>query len=75
MKTAVSIPHRVFEAAEKLARRLGISRNRLYTLALQRFMQEHDDSTITAKLNEIYATQPSALDPTLQSIQSRSVKN
>ena len=33
------------------------------------------DEAITAKLNEVYTTEPSALDPICQSIQSRSVKN
>jgi metal-responsive CopG/Arc/MetJ family transcriptional regulator len=74
MKAAVSIPDPVFEAADKLARRMGVSRSRLYSVALQRFVQDHDDEAITAKVNEIYATESSTLDPVLQSIQSRSVK-
>ena len=73
MKAAVSIPDSVFKAADKLARRMGVSRSRLYTIALQRFVQDHDDEGITAKLNEVYTPEPSALDPVLQSIQSRSV--
>ena len=74
MKAAVSIPDPVFEAADKLAQRMGVSRSRLYSVALQRFVQDHDDEAITAKLNEVYATEASELDPILQSIQSRSVK-
>jgi len=74
MKAAVSIPDPVFEAADKLAQRLGVSRSRLYSVALQRFVQDHDDETITAKLNEVYDVESSSLDPILQSIQSRSVK-
>jgi metal-responsive CopG/Arc/MetJ family transcriptional regulator len=74
MKAAVSIPDPVFEAADKLAQRMGVSRSRLYSVALQRFVQDHDDEAITAKLNEVYATERSDLDPVLQSIQSRSVK-
>jgi hypothetical protein len=74
MKAAVSIPDPVFEAADKLAQRMGVSRSRLYTVALQRFVQDDDDEAITAKLNEVYATEASDLDPVRQSIQSRSVK-
>ena len=74
MKAAVSIPDPVFEAADKLAQRLGVSRSRLYSVALQRFVQDHDDEAITAKLNEVYEVESSSLDPILQSIQSRSVK-
>jgi len=74
MKAAVTIPDPVFEAAEELARRMGVSRSRLYSVAIQRFVQDHDDEAVTAKLNEVYSTESSALDPVLQSIQSRSVK-
>jgi len=74
MRAAVSIPDSVFKAAEKLARRLGVSHSRLYRFALERFVQDHDDDAITAKLDEVYATERSTLDPVLQSIQSRSVK-
>jgi metal-responsive CopG/Arc/MetJ family transcriptional regulator len=74
MKAAVSIPDPVFKAADELAHRMGVSRSRLYSVALQRFVQEHDDEAITAKLNEVYSTEESVLDPILQSIQSRSVK-
>ena len=75
MKAAVSIPDPVFEAADELAQKMGVSRSRLYTVALERFVQDHEEAAITAKLNEIYADESSTLDPVLQSIQSRSVRN
>ena len=74
MKAAVSIPDPVFKAADKLAQRMGVSRSRLYSVALERFVQEHDDEAITAKINEIYAHESSSLDPVLQSIQFRSIE-
>jgi metal-responsive CopG/Arc/MetJ family transcriptional regulator len=74
MKAAVSIPDPVFKAADQLAHRMGVSRSRLYSVALERFVQEHDDEVITARLNEVYATESSTLDPVLQSIQTRSLK-
>ena len=73
MKTAISIPDPVFRAADRLARRLHMSRSRLYAVAVERFVQANDDAAITAKLNEVYATESSALDPVLQSIQARSI--
>ena len=74
MKAAVSIPDPIFKAADKLAKRMGVSRSRLYSVALQRLVQDHDDASITAKLNQVYSMESSALDPVLQSLQSRSVK-
>jgi hypothetical protein len=35
---------------------------------------QRDDGAITAKIDEVYATESSTLDPVIQSIQSRSVK-
>jgi metal-responsive CopG/Arc/MetJ family transcriptional regulator len=74
MKAAVSIPDPVFKAADELAERMGISRSRLYSVALQRFVQDHEEEAITARLDAVYASEASALDPVLQSIQSRSIK-
>lgn len=74
MKAAVSIPDPVFKAADRLAKSMGVSRSRLYSIALQRMVQDHDDGAITAKLNEVYSAESSALDPVFQSIQSRSVR-
>jgi predicted transcriptional regulator len=73
VKTAVSIPDPVFRAADRLARRLRMSRSRLYSVALERFVQANDDAAIIAKLDDVYATEPSTLDPVLQSIQTRSI--
>ena len=73
MKTTVTIPDPVFKAADRLAQVMGVSRSRLYSFALECFVQDHDDDAITAKLDEVYATEPLTLDPVLQSIQSRSV--
>ncbi|HEX4954251.1 MAG TPA: ChpI protein [Thermoanaerobaculia bacterium] len=73
MKTAVSVPDALFQAADELAERLGLSRSKLYSAALESFVREHDEDAITAQLNELYATESSALDPVLQSIQVRSV--
>lgn len=74
MKAAVSIPDPVFKAADDLAQRMGVSRSRLYSVALQRFVQDHEEVAITAKIDEIYASESSALDPVLRSIQTRSLK-
>lgn len=73
MKTAVSIPDPIFKSADRLARKLKMSRSRLYAVAVESFVQRHDQDAIIAKLNEVYATESSALDPVLQSIQARSI--
>src|SRR5689334_20092234 len=37
MKTAISIPDRVFTQADRLAKRLGLTRSELYARAVERF--------------------------------------
>ena len=69
MKTAISIPNDVFEAAEKLARRLGMSRSQLYTNAVSEFLHRHFSDEVTEKLNEIYGKESSKLDSALEALQ------
>lgn len=53
MKTAISIPDKVFEEAERLAERLQTSRSQLYTRALAEFVARHDDDQIAAAMNRV----------------------
>jgi len=69
MKTAISIPDAIFEVAEKLANLLGISRSQLYTTAVLEYIREHQHDGVTDKLNEVYAKEPSGLDPVSQALQ------
>jgi hypothetical protein len=75
MKTAISIPPQVFEAAEQLAKRLGMSRSELYTTAVVDFIERHGVQGVTERLNEVYGSDPelSKLDPVLQALQLKSM--
>lgn len=67
VKTAVSIPDPIFEAADRLARRRRISRSALYAEALELLLasQVDADAEITRRLDEVYADHHSSLDPFL----------
>jgi metal-responsive CopG/Arc/MetJ family transcriptional regulator len=54
MKTAISIPEKLFEAAEQFARGRGMSRSELYATALRHYLGEHRGEMITERLDEIY---------------------
>jgi hypothetical protein len=75
MKTAISIPDRVFQSAEKLAARLGVSRSELYARALAALVEKHSEDVVTAQLNEVYGPEgePSSLDRDVARLQSRSL--
>jgi metal-responsive CopG/Arc/MetJ family transcriptional regulator len=71
MKTAISLPDPLFEAADRLARQLGKSRSQLYAEALRAYLDKNSDQDITARLDEIYGTEPELgeLDPVLDALQ------
>ena len=74
MKTAISIPDSLAAATDQLAERLGLSRSGLIQLAVTRLLEEFDDDEVTARLNEVYSTDPDAgVDPVLQSIQANTL--
>ena len=53
VKTAVSLPDQLFADAESAARRLGISRSKLYARALEQFLARQETDPVTAKLDEL----------------------
>ncbi|WP_107669202.1 CopG family ribbon-helix-helix protein [Cyanothece sp. BG0011] len=73
MKTAISIPDEVFNKAEELAQKLGISRSELYTQAISNFLQSYPSKTVTDALNEVYSHQESGLDETVAAMQFYSI--
>ncbi|HSF39075.1 MAG TPA: hypothetical protein VLT87_04725 [Thermoanaerobaculia bacterium] len=73
MKTAVSVPDQLFDAADRFARRLGLSRSELYSKALQEYLGSHREEGITEALDRIYEKEDSSLDPVLASIQAFSL--
>jgi hypothetical protein len=75
MNTALSIPDPVFKAAERLSKRLGVSRSQLYAEAVGEYLREHGSLGVTESLDQVYAAEgkPVALDPVLQTLQGRSL--
>jgi metal-responsive CopG/Arc/MetJ family transcriptional regulator len=69
MKTAVSIPDPIFEAADQVANRLGISRSQLYAQAVEEFIKARGRSWITESLNAVYDEEDSSVDPVLMKLQ------
>lgn len=76
MKTAISLPDPLFQAAELLATRMGISRSELFQRAVQAFLREHKDEGVTEALNKVYGldSQEARLDPLLEQLQLGSLQ-
>ena len=53
MKTAVSVPDRIFRAAELHARRAKKSRSQLYADALAEYLARHAPDEVTEAMNRV----------------------
>jgi hypothetical protein len=66
MKVAVSVPDPVFHAAERVSRRMRMSRSRLYATAVEAFVRQHSEEDVTEQLDRVYSKSSSQIDPALE---------
>ncbi len=53
MKTAISLPDKLFERAERFAQQIDLNRSQLYARALHEYLEKYDPDSITAAFDEI----------------------
>ena len=73
MKIALSIPDDLFEHAETLGKRLGVSRSRLYATALAEFVAKHRGRKVTEQLDAVYGREESRVPRGVRRLQERSL--
>ncbi|MBV7334347.1 hypothetical protein KFU94_40155 [Chloroflexi bacterium TSY] len=72
VKTAISLEDSLFEKVEALMKELQISRSRLFALAVQEFIERHENRRLLAALNAAYDDFPDEEErATLQGIHKR----
>ena len=74
MKTAISLPDELLSAADGLARKLGITRSKLFATAVADFVARHRGARVTERLDALYATEDSRLDNTMRGAQQRTLR-
>jgi len=74
MKTAISIPDKLFAAADQYAKAHGVSRSNLYAQAIAQFLDQHPADHITTQLNNIYKGNQSKLNQTISALQFHSIE-
>lgn len=74
MKVAISLPDPLFEAAESVRKRLGVSRSRFYATAVEAHLRTYQAGEIREALDEVYGSEESALDPTLERLQAEALR-
>lgn len=65
MKTAISINDELLQEADETAKLLGLSRSRLFALAVGDFLQRQRKEQMLRRLNEVYANGPGAAEKSL----------
>lgn len=63
MKTAISIPDKVFQDAERLAERLRKSRSQVYSEAVAEYVARHDPEAVIEQINAVCAEVDTRPDP------------
>ena len=72
MKTAISIDDGLLREADKTARLMGLSRSRLFAVAVGDFLQRQRRERMLRQLNEVYAAGMEPADaPLLKGIRDK----
>ena len=75
MKTAISIPDKVFRDAERLSRRLKKSRSQVYTQAVTEYVARHDPDAVTEAMNRVCDAVDTRLDPAIAAVAKRRLES
>ncbi len=67
------MPDDVFRTAENFARERKLSRSALFTRAVKEYLAHHSREGVTEKLDRVYASEDSGLDPVLRQMQFASL--
>lgn len=75
MKTAISIPDHLFQAAEQLAAKMGLSRSELYRRAVTRYLESQSEFVVREALDRVYGEDDglSRLDTAIEYLQNVSL--
>jgi metal-responsive CopG/Arc/MetJ family transcriptional regulator len=72
MKTAISIDNGLLQEADETARLMGLSRSRLFAMAVGDFLQRQRREQMLLRLNEVYAGGMEAAEtPLLKGIRAK----
>lgn len=74
MKVAVSVPDPTFQAAERVSKRLGMSRSQLYARAIDAFVKTYRDTEVREALAAVYGTETEAIDPVIEQLQAEALR-
>jgi metal-responsive CopG/Arc/MetJ family transcriptional regulator len=62
MKTAISLEGDLLNQADRAARKMGVSRSRLFSLALQAYLRAQQQERMVEQLDRVYTVDPDTAD-------------
>jgi metal-responsive CopG/Arc/MetJ family transcriptional regulator len=68
MKTAISLPDKLFHEADQFAQRAGVSRSELYATAITEYLARRNEAVVTARLDAVYGSLEAASRPELGTV-------
>jgi metal-responsive CopG/Arc/MetJ family transcriptional regulator len=74
MRISISVPDPTFRAAERVAKRLGMSRSRLYATAVEEFVKVRRDVDARQTRAKVYRGQQATVDPVLDELQAEALR-
>ena len=75
MKTAISIPDRIYTDAERLCRRLKKSQSQVYTEAVTEYVARHDPQAVTEAMNRVCEAIDTRSDPAISATAKCTLRN
>lgn len=75
MKIAISVPDPIFEAAERLAKQRSVPRSRIFSEALEAYLEIQGPVAVTAKLNQVYGIENAELSSDIEKAQFDSLNH
>ena len=74
MKIAISVPDLIHRAADQAARRMRVPRSQFYARAVEAYLKQTAREDITARLNAVYADEPSEPDAFLKAASRATIR-
>lgn len=62
IKTAISMNDSLFEKADELAREMNVSRSHLFVLAMEEYLQRHNNIRLIRQIDSAYADAPDSAE-------------
>jgi metal-responsive CopG/Arc/MetJ family transcriptional regulator len=73
IKTAISVPKDLFDLSERLAKKLKVSRSKIFAMGVKKLGEEYDEEDIIARINAVCEEVDTSLDPYWKEMQSRTL--